>query len=676
MLVHIDFETRSRADLSEIGVYRYAEDESTEVLSVAWAVEDGPVQVRRILGRPWPSELLDIASDPSVTFVAHNAAFERAIWAAQLDLPPVPIERWSCTMALCLYRGLPAKLDLAAHVLGLGIGKLAYGKALLRLVTRPGRASTLKLDNGERLAPAYDKRGFAVLDDRLWELLLAYNAQDVEVERQLHAILGNLPAPERATWEHQHRLQWHWSADRNLPAPERATWELDQRINDRGIAVDLELADAMRRMRERGIAAATQAWAAITGLDNATPAKLQGWLASRGVNVDSVAGPVLDQVAQHGGEIADAVTAYRLIKSTSLAKLDRLVECVNRDGRIRGLFRYHGASTGRWAGQLVQPQNLPRPSRDYDVEELARAIKSGSSLDVDPLTAVKDGLRCLFVAGPGKVLCSVDFSSIEARVLAWLAGEQWKVELFERGGDPYIATAERIYPHLKGKIDKKSPERFKGKVAELALGYRGWVSAYRKMAGLNAPPDEEIEQICRAWRDAHPRIVALWYGLEQAAFDAVADRRPVSYAGIEYRLAQHRGRTWLLCTLPNGKRLHYYAPEIALSERSAWNGEKRWTVVYYGYKQTWQRLELAGGLPTENVVQAISREILVEAMHKAEAAGYKIVMHVHDEITAEADIDSPLADHRVLESIMREPAPWRVGLPIGVEGWTGNRYRK
>lgn len=672
MIVHLDFETRSKVDLKTAGVYRYAEDPSTEVLSVAWAVDGGPVKAARILGQEWPEELIELAADPEVIFAAHNANFERRIWAAQVDLPPVPIERWRCTAAVCGYHGLPLGLDEAASVLGLGERKRGFGSALLKLVSHPHKKAPVIKDpdvlaGREPYRPALDANGFVVLDDLLWKALLDYNRQDVEVERAL----------SEALWE--------------LPPAEQATWELDQEINDRGIKVDIDLVHAMIEVREIAHAALTEEFRRLTGVENPTPKSFMAWLATWVPGIDSVSKPVLDEIKTRSGlpdVVKRAIDLYSELSITSTAKLGRLLKCVCRDGRVRGLFQYHGASTGRWAGRLVQPQNLPRPSKDHDIDSLVSAIMTRDldviemTTGVGPIKAVKDAMRNVFVAGEGKILCSVDFSSIEARVLAWLAGEQWKVDLFAAGGDPYIAAAERIFPEKKGQIDKKSPERQKGKIAELALGYQGWVGAYYKMAGANPPPIEEVEQICQAWRDAHPRIVAFWRGLEQAAFHAVADDVETRYRGISYRVKKLGERKWLVCTLPNGKRLHYYDPQIRPSARDAWQGQTRMVLTYMGYKQTgtggrqWRRIELYGGLLAENVVQAVSREILVEAMKRAREAGYEIVLHVHDEITAEARIGDRLADHRVLATIMREPTPWRTGLPIGAEGWSAPRYQK
>lgn len=672
MIVHLDFETRSKADLRTVGVYRYAEDPSTEVLSVAWAVDGGPVKAARVLGAEWPAELIELAENPEAVFSAHNANFERRIWAMQVDLPSVPINRWRCTAAVCGYRGLPLGLDEAASVLGLMERKLSFGGVLLKLISRPqGKRPKIKdpdvLNGREPFQPEVDENGFVVLDDLLWGVLLDYNRQDVEVERALG----------EALWE--------------LPPAEQATWELDQEINDRGIAVDLELVRAMLDVRKVAYEASASEFRRMTGLKDPTPRAFTAWLAARVGDVGSVSRGALDVIKARADVpeyVKRAIDLYSELSITSTAKLSRLLDCVCRDGRIRGMFQYHGATTGRWAGRLVQPQNLPRPSKDHDVGQLVDAIMT-RDLDtiemvsgVSAMKAVKDAMRNVFVAGPGRVLCSVDFASIEARVLAWLAGEQWKIDLFASGGDPYIAAAERIYPDKKGQIDKKSPERQKGKIAELALGYQGWIGAYYKMASANPPPEDEVEKICQAWRDAHPRIVAFWRGLEAAAFHAVADNVTTKYRGISYWVKKFRGRRWLVCSLPNGKRLHYYDPEIRSSSRDAWRGQNRLALTYMGYKQTptggrqWRRVELYGGLLAENVVQAVSREILVEALKKAAAAGYEIVLHVHDEITAEARVGDRLADHRILANIMREPAPWRSGLPIGAEGWTAPRYQK
>jgi DNA polymerase len=664
-VVRLDFETRSAADLPSVGAYAYARHPSTTILSVAWTVDDGPVKGALTEAGRLPDELLDLAADPASVFAAFNAQFERAIWAAKVPGIVVPVERWQCTMAAAQLHGLPASLDGAQAALGL-TGKQAGGKALLRVLCEPHDRPPIIRDEDLLLAMSatgpyrtkLDADGYVVLDEALADVLLRYNMRDVEAERELAHALGSLP-----------------------PAEQRL-WQLDQQINDRGFGIDRELVLAAIRTRAKIQARAAARVAEITRGEVDNPrsrAQVLAWMAQKGVDAGGLDAAEVERLL-HGQlppDVREVLAARAEAASSSLSKFDRILECAAPpDYRIRGAMRYHGAATGRWAGQLVQPQNLPRPSFDAPPEVIAAAVATEDPeimedvLGVGAAEVLKAALRPCIVAAPGRVLVAADFSSIEARVLAWLAGETWKVELFRAGGDPYIAAAEAIYPHLKGKITKKSPERQRGKIAELALGYQGWVGAYKSMAGVNCPPDHEVEEICRAWRQAHPATRAFWYAMERAAIDAVLSRTTVQSHGIRWRVGRKGGRDWLICTLPNGKNLYYLEPVV--------NDQGLLSVMGRNNKRggKWGRVDLYGGLLVENIVQAVSREVLAEAMVAAAAEGYEIVLHVHDEIVTEVPIGHPLADHRRLVEIMRRTPPWRHDLPIDAEGWTGTRYRK
>lgn len=676
--VSIDFETRSAADLRHSGVHIYAQHPTTKILTVAWKLDGEAVRSAVVLDT-FPSDLIHLAAQQDTVFQAFNAQFERIIWntvATRLGAPPLPISRWRCTMALAAYRGLPRDLASLCAVLHTRARKLASGEKLIKLLCVPQKkervrviseefAEELGADRAIKLSPIVDQ-GFIFVDPSpLLPALLRYNEHDVATEAEIAELLDN-----------------------ELPQQEQRIWEMDQAINDRGVPIDTDYldaaltTDALCRQRSR------DRLAELTALDNAlSRGQFIAWLKERGIEPESLRRADVEAMLEDDGlpaDVREALEERLTASSTSRRKYTAMAWCVGSDGRARGLFNYHGALTGRWTSSRVQLQNLPRQELDLDPEVLAALIRTRDPEWIELETGhtaeavLRDGIRGMICAKPGHVLVACDFSSIEARVLAWLAGEEWKLDLFRQGADVYIAAAERIFPERKGQIVKGSPERQKGKIAELALGYQGWVGAYQAMAGRNAPPVEEIEAICRAWRDVHQRTVMLWRGLERAALAATAEPGKVySYGRIAYRVVYDSNREpWLVCRLPNGKRLFYYRIHIRRTAKgpvlSYYGTFPKGKTGYVGLGWT----DLYGGLLTENVVQATSREILAEAMLDATAEGYDIVMHVHDEIVAEVPEESPLADADRLASIMTRPKAWRAGLPIGAEGWVGARYRK
>lgn len=670
-VLHIDLETRSTVDLRTAGVHAYARHPDTDIWCACTAVDNGPVQVWRP-GDPVPDAILEAvqgAIPGRWTLCAHNAQFERVIW--ETILGPrygwrVPaLEQWRCTAAMASAMALPRALDGAAGALGLRQRKDKEGAGLMMRMARP------------RKVHADGRLDWWDVPERIARLI-DYCTQDVLVERALHARL------------------------RRLCDTEQRVYRLDQVINDRGVALDLALIDAARDVTDTALARLNARLRAVTGGAVTTitrTADLTRWLNARGVDTDSVAKPAVRALLADDTLPADTRAALDIRQEaakSSTAKLKAMQACVCPDGRARGLLLYHGAGTGRWAGRLVQPQNFPRGT----VKDVADTIPTVLDRDPDtlemlfapPLDVISSLLRSCLIAAPGHDLIAADFSNIEGRVTAWLAGETWKVQAFRdfdagTGRDIYLLGAERILALLgrppAAPLTKDSPERQGyGKVPELALGFQGGVGAFQSMAALYnvQVTDEEADQIKIAWREAHPAIVALWRGLEDAAMKAV--RRP----GVIVRAAHGRiafrvkgGFLWMV--LPSGRPLAYAAPTIR-AKVMPWvdrHGEPviKDVVSFMGEDRTtrkWCRQYLYGGLSTENAVQAIARDLLAVAMLALETAGYRVVLTVHDEIVAE--VPKGFGDLATFEDIMCRLPAWATGLPVAAEGWRGQRYRK
>lgn len=695
--IHLDFETRSTLDLKKVGVHAYAEFSETDAICVAWGTTIDNVQSQQICGveryRP-PRAIVDGAADPSVIWYAHNAAFERQVWkrimTPRYGWPQCPpVHRWRCTMAQAYAMALPGRLELAAAALGLPQQKDNIGYRLMKLMCAPKTVSPLTWHES------------AEQRTRLAE----YCRQDVRTEINL--------------------------TERVLPLDdwEQSLWELDQIINDRGIYVDEELCDAsldiIDKVKARlhvQMAEATDG--AVTRTDQT--AALRKWLADKlGVEaVDSIAKGVIDDYlgqqlpgdrwdADAGavvpGPVRRALTIRREAGKASVAKVDALLESRSRDMRARGLFQYHAASTGRWAGRRFQPHNLKRPQlKPKEIKRLIDAIVAYRDPDVvelyfgEPLSAIGDVVRSMVTAAPGKTLYCGDFANIEGRGLAWGAGEERKLEVFRQndipllnhnggprmdefgdpimaGPDPYLVAAAGIYGVPVTTLNKKSPERQVGKVAELALGYQGGLGAFHAMAGAYGVvlPDEKIEQVKTAWRKNHPEIVAWWREAEDAAVEAVLN------PGREFparRIAFKKVGSFLFMMLPSERRLCYPYPRVEEKE-TPWGAVKP-MVTFMGTdtkngsptKGKWTRLSTYGGKLVENAVQAIARDVLAEAIVRLEDNGYPVVMHVHDEAVSEPSLG--FGDVHEFEQLMAVPPAWARGFPIKVEAWTGHRYRK
>lgn len=590
---------------------------------------------------------------------AHNAQFERLIASGpageRAGFPTLTTSQMRCTMAMAYAMGLPGSLDDAAAAVGLEYRKDAKGGRTMLQLSKPRRVE----DDGTVVW--WD-------DPDKFEMLYAYCKQDVEVERALH-----------------HRLM-------ELSPGEQALWLLDQEINDRGVRVDLDaieraidLADAEAKRLNRAMVAVTKGAVATC----TATGQLTDWLRWRGVDTEGVA---KDQVAWLLGhdklpnDVRRALLLRQEAGKSSVAKYKKMRDLAGSDGRMRGLFQYHGAATGRWAARGAQLQNLPRPALLHDPAEVEDAVAhfdDPAYLEIaygTPLNVLSDCIRGMLVPAPGHEFVTCDFSNIEGRVLAWLAGEAWKLDAFRAfdagfGPDLYMVAASRIQ---RCSIDDAKPHRQIGKVAELALGYGGGVGAFKTMAvnyGVDVS-DERADEIKVAWRDAHPAIVQFWKDLERAAIDATVKGGVRHARGIAFR----RAGSFLWCQLPSKRVLCYPYPEVHDKEMSWSTPEKpafRPALTYKavnGVTRKWERCDTYGGALAENVTQAVARDLLAHAMRAVEDAGYSVVLHVHDELVAEAPLRALTVDK--MATMMCTLPPWAAGLPVAAAGWSGTRYRK
>lgn len=648
----VDAETYSSADLPSCGVYKYVEAPNFEILLIGYSIDGAPVRVHDCTtGEPWPEDFLRALTDPNVEKRAYNAAFERTCFTRILG-EPMPPEQWDCTMVRALTLGLPGSLAAAGAALGLPEDKLkdARGKALINYFSKPCRPT--KTNGGRtRNLPAHNP-------DK-WALYIEYNRQDVVTEMAIRERLEAYP----------------------ITASERRLWCLDQRMNDRGVRIDVPMVerivahDVLRREALQDEARE------ITGLTNPNSLQqLKGWLQRRGVDMASVTKDTTE--AALAGVLPDDVRRVleirRALGKTSVAKYSTMLDAVCEDGRLRGILQFYGANrTGRWAGRLVQTHNLARNALP-DLA-LARELTAAGRFDEletlfgEPAFVFSELVRTAFIPSEGRRFVVSDFSAIEARVISWIAGEEWRLEAFRTGKDIYCETAAAMYhvPVVKHGVNGELRQR--GKVAELACGYQGGVGAMRRMDRSGTIPEEELQSVVDQWRAANPQIVRLWKTFEAAARSAIERKRSVVYKirdGVTITFSRAGGA--LFVRLPSGRSICYQGARIredAAGKRS---------IVYMGVNQEtkqWGENETYGGKIVENVVQAVARDCLAEAMTRVEAMGYEIVMHVHDEII----VDVPREDTDALERInaaMGAPIDWAPELPLKGDGFECEFYQK
>lgn len=644
----IDIETYSSHDLPKCGVYKYVEAPDFAILLFAYSVDNGPaVCVDFAQGEELPDEILHALTDPDVIKTAWNATFERICISKHLGLSvPLDPAQWKCTMVRAARMGLPLSLGQCGEVLKLADGKMAEGKTLIRFFSVPGRNGVRHLPNA---AP-----------DR-WDTFKKYCMRDVEVEQ---ALLSKLRRLEPAEFDEQ-------------------LYIADQIINDRGVLIDRVLVDNAARFDIEYKAKLLKEAQQITGLENPNSAtQIKEYLKrATGLSFASINKNSIDEIEEalaYWPKARRVMAIRREMAKTSNKKYEAMQTCVCDDGRIHGLLQFCGAArTGRWAGRLVQVQNLPQ-NHLADLDYARMLVKAGDLEDFEVNYAnvtqvLSELIRTAFIASPGHILHVCDFSAIEARVIAWVAGENWVLDVFREGGDIYCATASRMFGVPVGRHGQNAHLRQKGKISVLALGYGGGVSALEAMGGSKMGLTEyEEKQTVRQWREANPKIVKLWATVEKAALAAIKTGSAVTI---------HRGITvgfrWgmLLITLPSGRTLCYPRARVGMEYDDGWRGDHE-IIEYEGMNQTtkkWEVIRTYGGKLTENIVQAIARDILGVVMLRAKAADLPIVFHIHDEIVVEASISRPLAD---VEDLFSEPIDWCRDLPLKGAGYSTPYYLK
>ena len=658
----IDLETFSNVPIRDAGAYRYIADPSFEILLFAYSLNGEPVEIIDLAqGEHVPDWLIKALYDHNYIKHAYNAPFEFASLSKYYG--PMDPHQWRCTMVHGLYAGYTAGLDATGKALGLPEDKqkLSTGKALIRYFCTPCKPTKA---NGGRT------RNYPKHDPEKWELFKEYCMQDVVTEMEIEARLATCPVPEFV----------------------QRQWETDLRINSRGVAIDLPFVEGALDIADRVKAELMGEARQISGLENPNSvAQLLGWVndqTGRGLidlRKETVARILDDDYDMVSPKVYRMLRIRQELGKTSTKKYDAIETCVCPDGKVRGLLQFYGANrTGRFAGRLVQVQNLPRTYTDPI--ELARELVTAH--DADALRCVYGSvndtlsqlIRTAFVASPGNVLIDADFSAIEARVISWLAGERWRLDVFRTHGKIYEASASQMFGVPIELIKKGNPEyalRAKGKVAELALGYQGGPGALIAMGALDMGlTEDELPEIVARWRASNGRIQSLWWAMDEAARTVIKDGGAVNVRGLivarEYDMQQ--GMSLLTITLPSRRKLYYVDPQICTNR---FGGE---SISYTGMEQTkkqWRTIETYGGKLTENCVQAIARDCLCEAIERLEGAGYPIVFHVHDEVVIDikpyANNDTMLQD---VCDIMKRPPAWAPDLPLNAAGWVGDFFTK
>ena len=640
----IDIETYSSVDLRQSGVYAYSASPDFTILLFGYAFDEAPARVVDLAqGERIPPDVMDALRDPGVLKTAYNANFERTCLAAYLK-QAMPPEQWRCTAVQGSAAGLPGSLELAGRALGLPEDKqkLSTGKALIRYYCTPAKGGTRRTpqDHPER-----------------WEQFKEYNRQDVEAERDIKRQLAGY----------------------ELPPEEQRLWELDQRINDRGVRVDLPLIHQAIRGDQDNAEKRMEEARKETGLSNpGSVAQLKKWIESEtGVFVESLNKDKISAVIQQCGseKVTRVLELRKEMSKTSVKKYAAMEKAVCPDGRIRGLLQFYGGRTGRWAGRLVQVQNLPR-NREKDLALARELAREGDFSSLELLFgSIPDLLsqlvRTAFIPSKGCRFIVSDFSAIEARVIAWLADEDWVLNVFRTHGKIYEATASQMFRIPLDRIAKGRPEyeyRQKGKVATLALGYQGGVGALIQMKALEQGlTEEELPGIVSRWRRANPHIVRLWREVENAAIEALDGGEVHLRHGLIFRCARNR----LEIRLPSGRKLAYLRPRL---DAGPYGGVQ---LTYEGMRQDkrqWQRLPTYGGKLVENIVQATARDCLAHAMLRLDQEGHRIVFHVHDEVI----LDNPegVSSAEEVSQRMGEPIPWAPGLPLRADAYETAFYKK
>ncbi len=650
----IDIETYSGVDLKKSGLYKYVQSPDFEVMLLAYSFNGAPVQIVDLKsGEDLPIQIKGAMNNPLVIKHAYNAAFEWYCLSKHFGVM-LPLDQWRCTMHHGLYCGFGGSLGAIGEAIGLPQDKrkLSTGMSLIRTFCVPCKP-TKNNGNRTRTLPNHEP-------DK-WQLFKDYCKQDVRTEMEVERLLSAFPVPEN----------------------EQRLWELDQVINTRGVRIDRELVESALAVYEKVTGELKKEALGLTGLDNPNSvAQLLDWYEGEtGEELDNLRKDTVKAIL--AGDVEnDAVKRVLEIRQelakTSVKKYNAMRDVICDDDRARGLLQVYGANrTGRWAGRLVQVQNLPR---NY-IKILGHARESTKARKIDTLKIVYGNIpdtlsqliRTAFIPSEGRTFIVADFSAIEARVIAWLAGEQWRQEVFATHGKIYEASASAMFGVPLEQVDKDLRQR--GKVAELALGYQGAAGALEKMDVNKQIDPEEYPEIVRRWRDSNKRIVDLWYSVENAAVQTVRTCQQTGVNGVIFSREgdYSTGQDFLTITLPSGRKLYYVKPFLAPNR---WGND---SVHFQGMDQTtkkWGEQETYGGKLVENIVQAIARDCLAVAMQRLTAAGYEIVMHIHDEVVIDTVDRAGFDDLMGICNLMGEPIPWATGLLLRADGFTTDYYKK
>lgn len=643
----IDIETFSDIDLIKCGVYKYADSPAFEILLFAYSIDDGEINIIDLVnGEELPEEIAEAIKSDTVIKTAFNAQFERVCLSKYLGLPEgeyLNPQSWYCTAVQAAELSLPSSLADVGAALGLERQKMTDGKELIKyfcVSCKPTKSNGGRTRNMPKDAP------------EKWALFKEYCKRDVDVERQIAKKLEMYPISES-----EHRL-----------------YVLDQRINDRGVLVDLSLAQQAIKINSIQTAVATEQAYTLTGLENPNSvAQLKDWLIENGVEIDSLSKKAVAALADEtDGDIQEMLHLRLLMSKTSVKKYEAVMRSVCKDNRVRGMMRFCGASrTGRWSGNILQPQNLPQ--NHLPDLTLARDIVKDGDFEMLDMTfgnvpnVLSELIRTVLIPKQNHRFIVADFSAIEARVLSWLAGEQWRLDTFRNGGDIYCASASQMFRVPVEKHGVNGHLRQKGKISELACGYGGSVGALKNMGAVEmGVPEDELQGLINDWRNANPHIVKLWTEVGNTAMKAIKEKTIVSLGKLVFMYE----RGILFIRLPSGRRLSYIKPRIGTNRF----GGDSITYMGVGASKKWERLETFGGKLVENIVQAIARDLLASAMMNVANAGYNIVFHVHDEIIAEVPDGQGSVDEMCM--LMSINPDWADGIPLSADGYECEYYRK
>lgn len=655
--LHVDLETYSDVDIGKVGLYRYVDSRAFEILLIAYALDDGPVTVIDLTQEDMPEWLVMALTDFAYLKVAHNAAFERVCLSKYLGVRLQP-DQWECTMVHAMMLGLPASLKDVGKALGLPEDKqkMSEGRALITYFCKPCKPT--KANGGRtrnRPSDAPEK----------WDTFVAYNKRDVETEQEIDRQLNRMP----------------------IPKSEKELYCLDQDMNDHGLMIDRKMLDIVISYSNQYTNALKKEAEELTGGININSIiQLANWIQQvEGIELKSLTKEDVADLLKKDDLKPNTKRVLEIrqeVGKTSVKKYNKTLEALCSDGRLHGVLQFYGAGrTGRWAGRLLQVQNLPR--NVFDDIGLARDLVLSQRWD--ELTMLYDSIndvfatliRTMIIPPEHYAFAVADYSAIEARVIAWLAGEKWRQDTFKNGGDIYCASAEQMFHVPVEKHGRNAHLRKKGKVAELALGYQGGVNAMKRMGGeAMGMTEEEMLDIVQKWRKKSPHIVALWNRIQIAVIKTIESGKD-SYLSIkEKEIRFHmnfiENMEFLQIYLPSGRYICYAEPKLEETERG-------YQITYMGQNQSthkWERLKTYGGKLTENIVQAIARDCLALTLMRISKTGYWTVMHVHDEVIVEVPKEKANECLEQIESIMAEPISWAPGLILTADGFTSNYYRK